>query len=72
MTLQFEIRKKIIHIPGSGYSDDSGTRTQYRLWLVLDAQHERHIDSSWNEIDMYDLADHIKNAAIEPAQEETS
>ncbi len=69
---RFELRRFTVHIPGSGYSDDSSSRTQYRLWLVLDAGHERHIDSSWDEIEMYNLADRIKKAAIEPPQEEKS
>lgn len=69
---RFEIREKTIHIPGSGYSDDSSTRTQYRLWLVLEAAHERHIDSSWYRNEMFNLADLIKRAAINGPEPEAT
>lgn len=64
---RFEIREMEIPVTGIG----AARRTQYRLWLVLEAGHERHIDSSWDEIEMYNLADRIKKAAIEPAIQPT-
>ena len=46
------------------YKDDPD-RDEYQLWLVVDATHERHLDSSFYKTEMWDLAMQIKTAGIE-------